>query len=442
MRGSDIPYNPVFFAYLIVKRDDIHLFMDAAKLPEDYQQHLRLNEIAVTLSSYDCIEEVVLDIQLHLATGQRIWISPTSNYLLNVLVAEQYRLQQITALESMKAVKNAVEVQGMRNSHVRDGKALCQYFAWLEHELKQGNPVDEISGATKLEEFRSKLDHYMGLSFTTISAFGANGSIIHYSPTPETNTAITTNSLYLCDSGAQFLDGTTDVTRTWHFGEPTQRHKDCFTRVLKGQINMGTAIFPYRMLGYRLDTLARKFLWDVCLDYGHGTGHGIGHFLNVHEGPFGISTRAHNDDPGFEPNMYVSNEPGYYETEQFGVRIEDVVRVVMVDNERSFLSFETITMCPIQTKLIDTTLLSDTELDHVNRYHAKVLELVEPLLKEENDQFTFEWLRKETAAISRPPADQDLSVVSVKSKGLFTKLKKRGKQAFGEVLETIKMCIK
>lgn len=292
----------------------------------------------------------------------------------------------------------------MKNCHIRDGKALCQYFAWLENEVKNGRPVDEISGASKLESFRKDLDHFMNLSFATISGFGPNGSIIHYHPKPETNLPITMENLYLCDSGAQFKDGTTDVTRTWHFGTATQHQKDCFTRVLKGQIQMGTQVFPKKIKGYVLDTLARKFLWDVGLDYGHGTGHGIGHFLNVHEGPMGIGTRVMPDDPGLQENMFLSNEPGYYETDQFGIRIEDIVRIVpaKVDNNfagREALTFETVTMCPIQTKLINIALLTDVEINHVNDYHAKVYELVAPLL--EGDGFTLDWLKKETETINR-----------------------------------------
>jgi len=289
--------------------------------------------------------------------------------------------------------------------HIRDGVALCKYFAWLEYALNHGEKVDEISGATKLEEFRKKLPKFAGLSFSTINGSGPNGAIIHYHPTPETNRPITLNEMYLCDSGAQFLDGTTDVTRTWHFGQPTQHQIDCFTRVLKGQISMGTAVFPIKVKGMFLDVLARKSLWDVGLDYQHGTGHGIGHFLNVHEGPIGIGMyRAMPDDPGLQQNMFVSNEPGYYETGQFGIRIEDIVQIVPAKVENNFngrgaLTFKTVTMCPIHTKLINKNLLTETEITHINNYHAKVRDTLKPLLQEEGDDFTIQWLEKETKAI-------------------------------------------
>lgn len=406
MRGSDIDFNPVFFAYLLITHDEIHLFMNESKLPENFQEHQKENGVLIAVNKYDQIEEVLSAIQGKLAAGERVWISPTSNYLLNSLVDEKRRQQEITAICQMKAIKNPVEVEGLIKCHIRDGKALCQYFAWLENELDLGNHVDEISGASKLEEFRSKLAHFMGLSFTTISGFGPNGSVIHYHPKPETNLRITKDGVYLCDSGAQFLDGTTDVTRTWHFGVPTQYQMECFTRVLKGQINMGTAIFPQKIKGNVLDTLARKFLWDVGLDYGHGTGHGIGHFLNVHEGPMGIGTRAQVDDPGLQVNMFMSNEPGYYEVGQFGIRIEDIVQIIAAPIERNFggrgaLAFKTVTMCPIQTKLIDVTLLTDTELNHVNDYHRQVWALVAPQLEADNDQFTLAWLKKETEPVQR-----------------------------------------
>lgn len=303
----------------------------------------------------------------------------------------------------MKAIKNSVEAEGMRNCHVRDGVALVQYFAWLENEVKNKRRVTEISGADKLEEFRSKGEHFMGLSFGTINASGPNGSIIHYHPKNETNIDITDQEMYLCDSGAQYLDGTTDVTRTWHFGQPSDFERECFTRVLKGQMQLGTMVFPNKTKGNTLDTLARKFLWDYGLDYGHGTGHGIGSFLNVHEGPMGIGIRVMPDDPGLQVNMFVSNEPGYYEEGKFGIRIEDIVQIVPANapkdfNGRGALTFHTVTLCPIQTKLIKIELLTETERQQLNAYHKRVFDTLSPLLNS-SDTLTMEWLLKETQSI-------------------------------------------
>ena len=301
----------------------------------------------------------------------------------------------------MKTIKNEVEAKGMTNSHVRDGLALVQYFAWLENEVLNKRSVTEISGATKLREFRSTKEHFMGLSFGTISGSGPNGSIIHYSPKNETNREINDKEMYLCDSGGQYLDGTTDVTRTWHYGEPTDFERESFTLVFKGQWQLGKFVFPHGTKGQNLDSAARKFLWDYGLDYGHGTGHGIGYFLNVHEPPIGINVMP--DDPGLQENMFLSNEPGYYEDGKFGIRLENIVQVVKADVQHNFsgygaLTFHTITLCPIHTKLIKLELLTEDERTGLNAYHKRVYETLSPLL-DPNDELTEKWLRKETLPI-------------------------------------------
>jgi len=334
--------------------------------------------------------------------NRKIWIAQSSSYYLTLLIPKKKLHQEITPIAVMKAIKNPTEIKGFIDSHIRDGVALCQYFAWLEKALKNGIYVDEISGATKLEEFRSKKDNYMGLSFTTISSSGSNGSVIHYHPAQETNRQITDKEVYLCDSGAQYLDGTTDVTRTLHFGKPTDFLKEAYTRVLKGQLTLASTIFPNKVKGQVLDTLARKSLWDIGLDYGHGTGHGIGHFLNVHEGPMGVGIRLMPDDPGLQENMFISNEPGYYQDGEFGVRIEDIVQIIPATNVkynfagRGALTFKTITMCPKQTKLIKKELLTATEINMLNEYHKLVHETLGPILEKENDSLTLEWLARET----------------------------------------------
>lgn len=405
VRGSDIPYNPVFYSYLIITHDQITLFINSARLPTDWNDHLRHNSAVVHVKTYDCAEEVIMELQVD--QTKRMWISPTSNYLMNSLIDEKKRHQEITAIESAKAIKNSVEVEGIRECHKRDGMALCQYFCWLEQELDAGRKVTEVSGADKLHELRADLDDFVGLSFSTISAFGANGSVIHYSPSRDgVQHEITKDSLYLCDSGAQFKDGTTDVTRTWCFGEPTAFQKECFTRVLKGQINMGTAVFPNRCGGYRLDSMARKFLWDVGLDYAHGTGHGVGHYLNVHEGPMGVGIRPASDEPGLQSGMFISNEPGFYKTGQFGIRLEDIVQVVRASvkfdfNDVTAMTFETVTMCPIQSKMLDLSLMTEVEVNHYNAYHQKVYDIIAPQLEAEKDTVTLEWLKKETKPVEK-----------------------------------------
>lgn len=246
------------------------------------------------------------------------------------------------------------------------------------------------------------MDKYVGLSFSTISSIGANGAIIHYHPSKEgteTDMQITPNEVYLCDSGGQYLDGTTDITRTVHFGTPTQHQKECFTRVLKGQMLLARTVFPERVRGNTLDTLARKFLWDAGLDYQHGTSHGIGSFLNVHEGPMGISWRVYPDDPGLQAGMFLSNEPGYYEAGNFGVRLENIIYIVPSKVSPNFLTFETVTMCPVQTKMIVKEMLTAEEIKELNEYHQECREKLIPVLEKAGHNDVVEWLRIQTEPI-------------------------------------------
>lgn len=400
LRGSDIDYNPVFFAFLIITNDEIILFTDSRKLPDDFECHQSENNAKISVKPYESIGDGVLEVVAQ-AKG-KIWISSTSSLYLNSLVPKSIRHQEITPIALLKAIKNDQEIKGFINSHIRDGVALCQYFAWLEDAVGKGEQVDEMSGADKLESFRKTKDYYMGLSFTTISSSGPNGSVIHYHPAKETNRPINDKEVYLCDSGAQYLDGTTDVTRTLHFGNPTDFQKETYTRVLKGQLALGATIFPTKIKGQVLDVLARKSLWDVGLDYGHGTGHGVGHFLNVHEGPMGVGFRLMPDDPGLQPNMFISNEPGFYKDGEFGIRIEDIVQIVPAETKHNFsnrgaLTFKTITMCPKQTKMIIKELLSEQEINLLNNYHQLVWDTLSPLLAQ--DAFTLGWLKKETKPI-------------------------------------------
>lgn len=404
LRGSDIDYNPVFFSYLIITHDQLMFFVDSSKLPNNFKDHETHNNVQISLFHYTAIGEELSRIGDTTSEG-KIWISPGSSYYLNALIPKKIRHHEITPIAIAKAIKNPAEVQGFIDSHIRDGVALCQYFAWLEQMIKDKQHVDEISGATKLEEFRSKKEHFKGLSFPTISSSGPNGSVIHYHPAPETNRQITDKEVYLCDSGAQYQDGTTDVTRTIHFGQPTDFQMETYTRVLKGQLSLGSTIFPKKVKGQVLDTLARKALWDVGLDYGHGTGHGVGHFLNVHEGPMGVGIRLMPDDPGLQENMFISNEPGYYQDGEFGIRIEDIVQIVPATNAkhdfngRGALTFKTITLCPKQTKMIKKELLLEEEKKLLNDYHRLVRETLTPILKYEGDEVTLAWLERETKEI-------------------------------------------
>lgn len=407
LRGSDIPYNPVFFAYVILTLDALHLFIDKNRLSEKAQQQLISEEANVVYHPYEDIHTFLKTIASSCDEDEKIWISNSSSYALHADCGKAKKHANITPINVMKAVKNDVETEGMKAAHIRDAVALVKYFAWLEDQIvnKRGT-VTEISGATQLERFRQEQKHFVGLSFPTISSVGPHGAIIHYRPEPETDATITDKEIYLCDSGAQYQDGTTDVTRTMHFGTPTDFERECFTRVFKGQCRLSSAVFPLMLQGNYLDTLARESLWSVGLNYLHGTGHGVGSYLNVHEGPIGISWKPYPDDPGLQPGMFLSNEPGYYEDEKFGIRLENIELVVKADTpynykNRGFLTFETVTLVPIQTKLLDLSLLTDSEIQYLNNYHAKCLNTLRPLLQGPENAQALEWLERETRPISK-----------------------------------------
>lgn len=308
-------------------------------------------------------------------------------------------MEERSFITDSKAIKTEAELDGMRNCHLRDGAALIQYFAWLEKELLGGAEISEVEAADRLIEFRATQEHFVGLSFATISSTGSNGAIIHYKPESETCKIIDPAKIYLCDSGGQYYDGTTDVTRTLHFGTPTAYEKRCFTRVLQGHIAIDEAVFPQGTTGYLLDPMARQFLWKDGLNFLHGTGHGVGSFLNVHEGPHGIGFRPHFNDTALKAGMTVTDEPGYYEDGEFGIRIENVLIVKKVETPnnfggRGYLGFEHVTFVPICLNLIDVELLSPSEKKWTNAYHEECLANLAPLV--EHNELATAWLKKET----------------------------------------------
>jgi Xaa-Pro aminopeptidase len=295
-----------------------------------------------------------------------------------------------------KACKNPSEIEGARKAHIRDGAALSRFLCWFAREAPKGT-LTEIAAAEALEGFRRATNRLSDLSFDSISGAGANGAIVHYRVTRSTNRIIAGNEMFLIDSGGQYPDGTTDVTRTVIVDKPTTDMKDRFTRVLKGHIALATARFPEGTVGMQLDGFARRPLWEAGLDYDHGTGHGVGSYLAVHEGPQNISKRPVAQ--ALLPGMICSNEPGYYKTGEYGIRIENLVVVneprLMPGGERPMMSFETITLAPIDLNLVEPGLLTDSERLWLNAYHARVLETLRPLLDEE----TGAWLEQATRAI-------------------------------------------
>jgi len=284
-----------------------------------------------------------------------------------------------------KAIKNEVEIAGIRNAHIRDGAAVTKLLYWLA----QQENVSELEVVDKILEFRKSQENFLEPSFDTIAGSGANGAIVHYRATPETNRKLQTNELFLLDSGGQYFDGTTDITRTIFIkngaiGEPSAEHKKMFTLVLKGHIALATANFPEGTRGSQLDALARQYLWQVGADYDHGTGHGVGCFLGVHEGPQRVSKRA--GDAALAAGMVLSNEPGYYKAGEYGIRIENLVTVVPAGEK--FLKFETLTCAPLDKNLVDFSLLSETEKTWLSDYHKWVAEMLKPFLNEQE----YSWL--------------------------------------------------
>ncbi|KAF9060930.1 Creatinase/aminopeptidase [Rhodocollybia butyracea] len=411
LRGSDIAYNPVFFAYAVVyfhptSKPSAVLFLQQNAVEPDVELKTVLGP-QVEIRPYEGVWGHLKDLggQLRVDKEQQklVLIPDKASLAIAQAVGEDLSTALPSPIAVLKAIKNATELEGFRQSHIRDGVALARYFSWLEEQLQGGKVLTEWEGAEQLERYRSELSLFKGLSFDTISSTGPNGAIIHYSPDPTDCAVIKQDQIYLCDSGAQFLDGTTDVTRTWHFGTPTEEEKRTATRVLQGHIAIDSAVFPNGTTGYIIDSWARKALWKDGLGFRHGTGHGVGHYLNVHEGPHGIGTRISCNSSPLKAGMIVTNEPGYYADGKYGIRIENVLIVKEVQTlanfgEKGFLGFECVTMCPIQTKLVDTSLLAVDEKQWLNNYNQEVWKKISPVLK--NDERALKWLERECMAIA------------------------------------------
>ncbi|PIE89174.1 MAG: peptidase M24 [Acidobacteria bacterium] len=391
LRGSDVAYNPVFISYALIGREEAWLFVPPGKLSQEVKSTLPDN---ITVCNYS-------DFGPKLKT-----LTKSKKVLIDFDSANQWIVQKLdqaiictqdSPVTLMKARKNEVELEGFRQAHIRDGAAMVKFLIWLEQNVPTGT-VTEITASNKLAEIRSKGKNFKGLSFNSISGYASNGAIVHYRATKASAKTLMPEGIYLIDSGGQYLDGTTDITRTVSLGNPTAEQKDCFTRVLQGHLALANAQFPVGTCGPQLDTLARKPLWDIALNYGHGTGHGVGSFLCVHEGPQAISYYRGAGVP-LEEGMVVSNEPGYYKTGEFGMRIENLIYVQKAESNPSdpsdFLCFGNLTLCPIDLKLIQTDLLSSKERSQLNTYHQNVKRALTPLLNESERQ----WLEKATAPI-------------------------------------------
>ncbi len=380
LRGHDVPFNPVFIAYLLIEKERTLLFLDTNKVNSELTAQLALDH--VLLKDYDAIKGYLSQMN----STSKLLVEPSLNLTLLEQIDPQIKKVGNRLVEQMKAIKNSTEVDNLRKAMVKDGVALVKFFRWLEEVLPSGI-ISEYDCAQQLKLFRSQQNLYYGESFAAIVGYAGNGAIIHYRPDEITSAILKPEGLLLLDSGGQYQDGTTDITRTIALGTPSQEQKDAYTQVLKGHIALDSIQFPAGTNGGQLDVLARMHLWKSGKDYGHGTGHGVGFFLNVHEGPQGISSQSCSPRArtAFKPGMILSNEPGYYKTDGYGIRIENLILCVETECKqegRPFFAFETLTLFPIEQSLINVALMEEQELDWLNQYHTKVFERLAPALNE------------------------------------------------------------
>lgn len=394
LRGSDIEYNPVAVCYALISQQAARLFIQSEKVPLEVR--VELESSGVSLHPYDQIEAHLRN----LPEGSAICIDPNkTNARLHRSIPNSCRVIESQSLPyTLKTVKNITELAGIRRAHLRDGAALVRWLCWLEERVRfdahTGLSLTEITAAEKLDEFRSLEENFQGLSFGTIAGYGPNSAVGHYRTDPANDPILHPTGIFLVDSGAQYLDGTTDITRTISLGNPQPEEKIAFTQVLKCHIRLATAQFPHGATGAQLDAIAREPLWRLGWNCRHGIGHGVGCFLNVHEGPPRFSETS---TTALQPGMLLSNEPGVYFEGRFGIRIENVLMVKPPVRSEfgEFLSFETISLAPIDLNLVESTLLEPAEIAWLNAYHCQVRETLSPLLSTAE----VDWLEQKTKAL-------------------------------------------
>ncbi|WP_349743954.1 aminopeptidase P family protein [Roseateles cavernae] len=396
LRGADVDYNPVFLAHLLLDAHSATLFVGAGKLPAELQARLAADGVRV--ADYAQAPQALAALPAEavlLLDPKRVTLG------LREAAPDEVRVvESINPSTLAKSRKTAAEAGFVREAMAQDGAAMCEFYAWFEAAQARGERITEITIDEKLTAERVKRPGFVGLSFPTIAGFNSNGAMPHYRATPESHAEIRGDGLLLIDSGAQYLGGTTDITRVWPIGQVNAAQKRDYTLVLKGMINLSRAVFPRGTLSPMLDALARVPMWEQGLDFGHGTGHGVGYFMNVHEGPQSISKAVPDANMAMEPGMITSNEPGVYRPGQWGVRIENLILNVPHDTPEQgqfgdMLRFETLTLCPIDTRCIDLSLMRSDEIDWLNRYHAEVRQRLSPLLGAE----ALAWLQQRTQAI-------------------------------------------
>lgn len=392
IRGQDIPCNPVLLSHaLIYANGNVDLFIDKNKIPNEFNDHVG--------SGVNVFQQNDLKSNLSNLKGMKIGYDMNLGNAWSAGIMENGSAKVINFKDPCtlpKACKNKIELQGMKDCHIQDGVAVSKFLAWIDKQVLSGNLLNEGELSDKLELFRTEGEMFMGISFDTISGAGGNAAIVHYNHTNNKSPKkLEMNSIYLVDSGGQYLNGTTDVTRTISIGNLDEVTKKAFTLVLKGHIALGRATFPKGTSGMQLDPLARQFLWEHGMDYDHGTGHGVGHYLNVHEGPHGIAKKG--SPVPLEEGMVVSNEPGYYETGKFGIRCENLVFVksVKTDGNLETLGFENLTLVPFDKNLLNLKLMSNTEIQWLNDYHQTIWDNISPFLSGDD----LVWLKNQTSPI-------------------------------------------
>jgi len=390
IRGKDVSFNPVVLSFALISANEARLFIDPAKLSAENVE--KLNSAGVTIEPYEAIETTLAA----LPGNAGILIDPKRNCfgLYKLIPSSATIIKELNPTTYLKSLKNEVEIENMRAVMIRDGVAMTRFFIWMEENVGKIK-ITELSAAEKLAGFRAEQDGLAGLSFTTIGGYKAHGALPHYSATAESDSEIFKEGLFLVDSGGQYFYGTTDITRMIPLGHNTDEERTDYTLVLKGMIEGSRAIYPKGTCGYQLDAICRRPLWEHAINYGHGTGHGIGFYLNVHEGPQNISPAAVTVP--MEPGMITSIEPGIYRIGKHGIRIENLVLTIpYTTNEfNEFYAFETLTLAPIDTTIVEKSLLEESQVKWLNQYHQKVYEKLAPNLIATEQA----WLKQKTKAI-------------------------------------------
>ncbi|GAA5912693.1 aminopeptidase P family protein [Sporobolomyces salmoneus] len=391
LRGKDVDFNPVFFSFVLVNsKAGFTVWVQEAAVTDEIRKEIE--ETGGKIAKYENVLEDLAKVEGKVVTDSKINMA-----IVEVLGEDRVEIVK-SPVETAQAIKNSTEIQGLRYAYLRDGVAWAHWAAWLEEEVKK-RAVTEWEAAEKLTEYREKNENYAGLAYENISATGENAALPHYAPSPSNPIPISLKAPYLNDSGANYKDGTIDTTRTVHFGKPTKEQKRAFTRVLQGHIAIDRVVFPEGTTGAAIDVLARSPLWSEGMNYNHGTGHGVGSYLSVHETQVGISgsSLAYFNTP-FVPGHVTSNEPAYYEIGSYGIRIESVLGVKEVDTRRGFgdkrwLGFERFTTVPIQTKMVDYSLLSREEMTWLKQHNETCRRKLAPFVK--HDKRAVKWLERQ-----------------------------------------------